>query len=104
MYDIRQFEDANRIELKICESSDWQLFENIAHRLEQELKGVWVEKIDGPDQRYWDLKIEHEVLTLHLEHYLGISLYAKRPEPHNIQAINIIENARKILSAYASAA
>jgi predicted RNA-binding protein len=27
------------------------------------------------DQRYWDLECDDGVITLHLEHYLGISVF-----------------------------
>ncbi len=36
---------------------------------------MWVSKLDGFDQRYWDFKINDCELTLHLEHYLGIILF-----------------------------
>ncbi|WP_248800598.1 hypothetical protein [Pseudomonas sp. MWU13-2105] len=64
----------NLMELNISESSDWYLFERIAQTLEQGLNGTWARKLDGLDQRYWDLLVDDQIITLHLEHYLGISL------------------------------
>lgn len=61
--------------IEISENSDWQLFESVAQVLEQGLGGCWKEKIDGLDQRYWDLEVEEQILTLHLEHHLGISVF-----------------------------
>ncbi|MBB1604929.1 MULTISPECIES: DUF3630 family protein [unclassified Pseudomonas] len=62
------------MEIEISESADWQLFENVAQVLEQGLGGYWKEKLDETDQRYWDLAVGEQILTLHLEHYLGISM------------------------------
>lgn len=63
------------MELRISEVADWHLFEVIARQLEQDLQGVWAQRVDGLDQRYWDLRVDDQILTLHLEHHLGISLF-----------------------------
>lgn len=76
MNEIQLTEESGKSELHISPESNWTLFERIAEVLERELNAVWVEKADGIDQRYWDLKIGNEVLTLHLEHYLGISAFS----------------------------
>jgi hypothetical protein len=63
-------------ELRLSDTSDWPLFERIASSLEKHFKGQWAKKLDGTDQRYWDLVIPSLGIgvTLHLEHYAGISL------------------------------
>ena len=76
MNEIQLTEESGKSELHISSDSNWTLFERIAEVLERELNGIWVEKADGIDQRYWDLKIENEILTLHLEHYLGILAFS----------------------------
>jgi len=76
MNEIQLTEESGKSELHISSESNWTLFERIAVDLERELIGFWLEKTDGMDQRYWDLKIGNEVLTLHLEHYLGISAFS----------------------------
>ena len=76
MNEIQLIEESGKSELHITSDSSWTLFEKIAEVLERELNGIWVEKTDGIDQRYWDLKIENEILTLHLEHYLGIVAFS----------------------------
>lgn len=62
------------VEIRISDSADWDLFENLAKIFEKDLGGYWKERLDGADQRYWDLVVEEQVLTLHLEHYLGVSV------------------------------
>jgi len=61
--------------LEIAPQCDWALFDRIAGILEVELGGTWSERLDGKDERYWDLRTASGKLTLHLQHYLGISLY-----------------------------
>jgi len=60
---------------RLSELSDWKLFESIANEITHEFDGSWIKKLDGLDQRYWDVKINDCELTLHLEHYLGIMLF-----------------------------
>jgi hypothetical protein len=67
-----------RFEARLSEKSDWEVFNQIADSITEEFNGRWIEKVDGLDQRYWDIEIENERLTLHLEHYLGISLFSTK--------------------------
>lgn len=60
--------------IEVSEEADWKLFEDVARVIEQGLGGCWKERLDGLDQRYWDLLVGERTLTLHLEHYLGISV------------------------------
>lgn len=60
--------------IEVSEKADWKLFEDVAWVLEQGLGGRWKKKLDGLDQRYWDLLVDEHTLTLHLEHYMGISI------------------------------
>ncbi|MDR6580080.1 MULTISPECIES: DUF3630 family protein [Pseudomonas] len=62
------------VRIEVSEEADWKLFEYVARVLEQGLGGCWKERLDGSDQRYWDLLVDEHTLTLHLEHYLGISV------------------------------
>nr|WP_024685917.1 hypothetical protein [Pseudomonas asturiensis] len=91
------------MELHICDVSDWALFNAIAATLEQELGGEWLLKADGLDQRYWDLAVDGGVVTLHLEHYLGIILVVEN-EPANARLdAELIAKASRILEPYLSA-
>jgi CheY-like chemotaxis protein len=72
--------ERGRTEARLSNVSSWELFDLVAHTIEQQFGGCWLEQLDGFEQRYWDLEINDVVLTLHLEHYLGISLFpAKNP-------------------------
>lgn len=61
--------------IEISEKADRKLFEDVARTLEQGLGGYWKAKLDALDQRYWDMLVDGHTLTLHFEHYLGISVF-----------------------------
>lgn|GEM_PF-1512238 len=67
------------MDLRVTTSSDRRLFEEFASCLQLALGGTWT-TADGADQRYWDLTLDSRVLTLHLEHYLGISISVDDPD------------------------
>lgn len=77
MTEISLTEELGKRKLLISPEPNWGFFEKVAEILESELGGSWVEKTDGVDQRYWDLQIKDELLTLHLEHYLGILAFSE---------------------------
>lgn len=58
-------------------SSDSASFHLIATILETKLKIEFADKINGLDQKYWDFEYKGHVLTLHLENYLGVSIFIK---------------------------
>jgi hypothetical protein len=62
--------------LRVSDDSDWDLFERVAGALRSRFGGEWEAQLDGPDQRYWDLRVGEGLVTLHLEHYVGISIFA----------------------------
>jgi hypothetical protein len=81
-----------RLEACLSEDSSWKLFNLIAATITEQFGGRWVMSADGLDQRYWDLKISDVVLTLHLEHYLGIFLFPA-PDPSDVEAANSLVEA-----------
>ena len=66
----------DRYEAALSEDSDWRLFNGIADAVLRTFRGTLVLRADGLDERYWDILIGKSVVTLYLQHYLGISLYA----------------------------
>ena len=69
----------NRAEARLSKSADSFKFRRIARTICSQLAGEVVEQVDGVDARYWDIEVQGEVLTLHLQHYLGISIWARDP-------------------------
>ena len=50
------------VTIEVSEKADWKLFESVARVLEQERGGRWRQKLDGLDQRYWDLLVDEQTL------------------------------------------
>lgn len=61
-------------------SSDSNDFRLIANILETKLNIRFIDKINGIDQKYWDFDYKDNILTLHQEHYLGVSIFIKDSE------------------------
>ena len=78
--DDRYYDEEKFINLELFRDSDGTIFQSIANELTKEFSIQWKAKIDGFDQRYWDFEYKGVTLTLHLEHYLGISIFAKKSE------------------------
>jgi hypothetical protein len=88
------------MELQISNLSDWKLFNEVASILQHAFNAIWVVKLDGLDQRYWDLQVDKVLLTLHLEHYLGIMLFPANEEVDTLAANALLHKAQKFLTQY----
>ena len=73
-----------RLEIEISDDADWQLFKRVADAILNKFRGKLVERLDGLDERYWDLEIGDSLVTLHLQHYLGIALFAASKEANDL--------------------
>jgi hypothetical protein len=85
-------------QIEVSEHADSQLFERIAELLSDGLRGKWVERLDGLDQRYWDLEAAGGKLTLHLEHYLGITVYPTAGEAADDASLELLRAAHELLT------
>jgi hypothetical protein len=68
-----------QIELRLSENPDD--FSRLASTVQKLLKGKWEKKVDGLDQSYWDLDVDGIILTVHREHYLGVSVFCAADRP-----------------------
>jgi len=73
-----------RCEAAISDDADWMLFNGVADAILRRFKGKLVERVDGLEERYWDIEIRGKIVTLHLQHYLGISLFAEKNEENDL--------------------
>jgi hypothetical protein len=87
-----------KVKAHLSENSDWDLFNQIAELITKEFNLRWIEKADGLDQRYWDFEIEDVKLTLHLEHYLGISLFTAKDDDKAKYLVKTIGNYLETVS------
>lgn len=73
-----------RCEAVISNDSDWMLFNGVADAILRRFKGKLVERLDGLDERYWDIEIKGRIVTLHLQHYIGIVLFAETKQENDL--------------------
>ena len=86
-------------QIEVSERADWSLFERLAERLKASLRGRWTEQIDGLDERYWDFEAAGGKLTLHLQHYLGITLYPTAGTAADDESLALLDAAYEVLAA-----
>jgi hypothetical protein len=87
----------DQFEIRISENANWALFEKFAQTIASEFEAKITERIDGLDERYWDFRIGEIALTLHLQHYLGISLFPAISHKNNASAKALADNIAKRL-------
>jgi frataxin-like iron-binding protein CyaY len=64
-------------EILISNEPDSDLFKSLSDRLKTEFKAELIERVEDLDSKYFDFKIKDKVLTLHLQNYIGITLFPK---------------------------
>ena len=84
------------VELRI--SDDPEQFKRLVEDIRKKLGGRWIEKLDGLDQSYWDLDVQGEKVTLHREHYLGVSVFCD-DQPAKV---SVLERLQSLLEADAT--
>jgi hypothetical protein len=77
---VKYSHEDGRRQANLSDDADWLLFNGIADAILKKFKGQLVERIDGLDERYWDIEIGKMTVTLHLQHYIGIMLFPKDAE------------------------
>src|SRR5215211_1804960 len=88
--DVRYFEEARMFSAALFRACDRSVFLLIADELTEEFDIEWKAKLDGFDQRFWDFEYKGIILSLHLEDFLGISIFVKKPDMN-------MKNAKKTL-------
>lgn len=66
-----------RLKLRLSDSGDQKSLEEFARLLQEKHGAVLLGRAAGLDQAYWDYLLQGAKVTLHREHYLGISLLAE---------------------------
>ena len=62
-----------KIELRLSDDAD--RFKALAKAVRAKLGGRWAERLDYFDQSYWDLEVQGKIITVHREHFLGVSVF-----------------------------
>jgi hypothetical protein len=77
-------------------SDDPEDFVRIAVEAHQALGGELGECLHGLDQSYWDLTVDGAVITIHREHYVGVTVICA-DEP---AAVALLERYRAVCAAH----
>ena len=85
-------------QIEVSDRSDWAIFDRVAQRLQAGLGGEWIERFDGPDQRYWALEAAGGKVTLHLEHHLGIRIYPSGGAAADSKSLGLLAAAYELLN------
>ena len=88
--EVKFFENEKTIILELLNYSNTKIFSLIANELSRKFDVKWKEKIDGFDERYWDFEANGMTLTLHLQHYLGIMIFAAKTNPKILEATQFL--------------
>jgi len=62
-------------EIFISNEPDSELFKSLSDRLRAEFKAELIDRVEDLDSKYSDFKIKDVILTLHLQNYIGITLF-----------------------------
>jgi hypothetical protein len=85
------------LEVWISKESDRRLFEEIAALLASQFAGRWTAKADSADQRSWNLAVDDVTVTLHLEHFAGISLFPSKENTDMEKANQLVLSMARLL-------
>ena len=88
---VRYYEDDKFMNAELLRDLGGSVFQLIADELTKVFKVQWKTKIDGFDHRYWDFEFKGITLTLHLEHFLGISIFVEKSGTDNESAKYVLE-------------
>ena len=78
-------------EIIISEQPDSALFQSLADRLVSDFEAKIIEKINDFDSAYWDFEINSEIITLHQQTFIGISIFPKDLDKASITANQLAE-------------
>lgn len=69
---------ADQRTIVVSDAAEWRVFDAVAEELARALDGAWTERLDGLDERWWDLEAAGGKITLHLQPFLGITAFVHR--------------------------
>jgi hypothetical protein len=73
---MKEYIDASG-RLSIDLDNDDRRFMLYASRLKDKIKARLIQKLESPDQRYWDYDFDGVTVVLHCDVFAGISLHVK---------------------------
>lgn len=78
-------------EIVLADVPNDKLFLAIADRIVIEFEAEIIEKVNDLDSIYWDFKIGSEIITLHQQIFMGITIFSKELNNASIKANKLVE-------------
>ena len=100
LINVRYYEDEKHMNVDLSRDSNGFLFKLIANKLAKAFPIQWKAQLDGWNQSYWDFEINGITLTLHLEHYLGICVYADKAKTDYEKAYSTLKEIEKYFKTW----
>lgn len=85
-------------QIEVSTDSNRFLFYWTAVKLRLSLKGDWAKRLGEMDTMYWDLVVDDAKITLHLEHYLGITVFPTDGPRASDDSLELLERAYDVLT------
>lgn len=85
-------------QIVVSTESSKPLFYRIALKLRFSLKGEWTQRLSEIDTMYWDLAVDDAKITLHFEHYLGITVFPTDGPMASDDSLRLLERAYDVLT------
>lgn len=85
-------------QIVVSTEPDEVLFRQTSTKLQRSLGGTWTERQSEFDTRYWDLAVGEGKITLHLQNYLGITVFPSDGPAATEASMNLLERAYRILA------
>ncbi len=84
-------------EIILTEQPDSSLFIRLADGIVSEYKASIIEKLNGLDSVYWDFLVESEIITLHQQTFIGITIFPRDLEKSTAEANRLAEKIAAML-------
>jgi hypothetical protein len=73
-------DESNRLTIEITNTNSLPIFQSLAYQIITNYNAKIIDKIENFEQKYWDLLVNEQVLTIHSGIYMGIMIYFKDEE------------------------
>jgi len=82
---MKEYRDkSNRLIIELSAKDSIETFLEISNKLKILWNAQVINKIESPDQRYWDFKIYDSVLVLHSDTFCGISIHFEERDKESL--------------------
>ena len=82
-------------EVKVTDSSDWSLFDQIDKAFSKVFESKSLTVCDRLDEAYYAHDVDGTVVTLHLQHYLGVRIFLRFPDKATEKDLSVLRRIKE---------